>query len=223
MNEARVAALKAELAALVETQRADKAYKDKARRAAALAARSRKIIRPETCEHCGERARSIQFHHAFGYDEPNWLRGEWLCGRCHYKAGETDDEPTAWETHRKRIDRDLRAETKTVRLWAPTERGAVAIDVTEDGTGHRYIDPKETPDEGFSYDGNPRRANVSPGTLFDTPVAARAKAIEKLESRRARALAEAEDLARKIASMPDGSVEGPCGFEACMGTVFQWI
>lgn len=63
-------------------QRAEYPTKGKARHAIATALKKGTITKLP-CEECGET--KTDFHHAFGYDVPNWLKGQWLC-RSHHLA-----------------------------------------------------------------------------------------------------------------------------------------
>lgn len=44
-----------------------------------------KLIKPNTCESCGEAhpLDKIDAHHYLGYEHEHWLDVEWLCKKCH--------------------------------------------------------------------------------------------------------------------------------------------
>lgn len=48
------------------------------------AVRDGKIIKSESCEHCGTSDKQIQGHH-WSYEPEHWLDVIWLCAACHGK------------------------------------------------------------------------------------------------------------------------------------------
>lgn len=59
-------------------------HKRKASNAVNNAIRDGKLVRPDSCEHCGTSEKKIQGHH-WSYLEENWLDVLWLCTTCHGK------------------------------------------------------------------------------------------------------------------------------------------
>lgn len=57
--------------------------KRKANWAVFVAVRDGVLVRPETCEGCGNSGK-LHGHH-WNYDEEHWLDVEWLCTKCHGK------------------------------------------------------------------------------------------------------------------------------------------
>ena len=63
----------------------------KAREALNSSIRRGRLVRG-SCDECGRKPEVvngqnvIEFHHAYGYEPENWLRGRWLCQRCHGAA-----------------------------------------------------------------------------------------------------------------------------------------
>jgi hypothetical protein len=56
--------------------------KKRARRKANYAVKIGKLVRPDGCESCGEKAKTTM-HHYLGYEEDHWLDVIFLCGDCH--------------------------------------------------------------------------------------------------------------------------------------------
>lgn len=55
--------------------------KYKAHNAVNNAVRDGRLIKPKSCEHCGEIKRIYGHHHS--YEEKDWLDIVWLCQQCH--------------------------------------------------------------------------------------------------------------------------------------------
>jgi hypothetical protein len=61
-----------------------------AHRAVSRAVRDGVLIRPTSCQDCGDSPNKIVAHHHMGYSEEHHLSVQWLCTRCHEKAHGTE-------------------------------------------------------------------------------------------------------------------------------------
>lgn len=59
--------------------------KSKGRRAVRTAIRKGLLKRPVSCSKCHTKT-SVEAHHHKGYAPSSWLKIEWLCRKCHFKA-----------------------------------------------------------------------------------------------------------------------------------------
>lgn len=44
---------------------------------------SGQLVRPKSCNQCGQAQIAIQAHHYLGYEKENWSDIKWLCKECH--------------------------------------------------------------------------------------------------------------------------------------------
>lgn len=81
-------------------------HKRKAQHTVNNAKRDGKIIKSETCEHCGTSEKKIQGHH-WSYLPEHWLDVIWLCTSCHGKEhkrlNELGRDPDKQTTEEKQI------------------------------------------------------------------------------------------------------------------------
>lgn len=91
----------------------------RARNAVYRALTSGELIRPDTCQQCGEKhsSKNITAHHHNGYDPEHEIDVEWLCRRCHgAKHGGVLNIPA--EVHRTNLttrNAAMSAEERTAR------------------------------------------------------------------------------------------------------------